>query len=176
MTTPAYCPSEAYVQQLTTHQVHLQGYIFASLANHADAEDVLQRTNLTLLRKSADFPAGGEFLPWAIAVAKYEILSFIRDFRRDRAVFNPTLVEMMCESAADEVSEVSQRQEMLRSCLQKLPETSRRFLALRYASDKSIQQIAELSGRSTDGVKAVLFRLRRKLEDCIERTMARSQA
>src|SRR5690606_24164827 len=46
MTTPAYCPSDAYVQQLTAHQVHLQGYIFASLANHADAEDVLQRTNL----------------------------------------------------------------------------------------------------------------------------------
>jgi RNA polymerase sigma-70 factor (ECF subfamily) len=176
MTTPAYCPSDAYVQQLTTHQVHLQGYIFASLANHADAEDVLQRTNLTLLKKSADFPADGEFLPWAIAVAKYEILSFIRDFRRDRAVFNPTLVEMMCESASSEVPEVTERQEVLRSCLQQLPERSRRFLALRYASDKSIQQIAEQSGRSIDGVKAVLFRLRRKLEQCVERGMSRSQA
>jgi RNA polymerase sigma-70 factor, ECF subfamily len=175
MTTPAYCPSDAYVQKLTAHQVHLQGYIFASLANHADAEDVLQRTNLTLLKKGGSFPPDGEFLPWAIAVAKYEILSFIRDFRRDRAVFNPALVELMCDSAALEVTEVTQRQEVLRGCLQQLPERSRRFLTLRYASDKTLQQIAETSGRSIDGVKAVLFRLRRKLEQCVERGLARSQ-
>jgi RNA polymerase sigma-70 factor, ECF subfamily len=172
MTERASQLSATYIKGLTAYQPHLQGYIFASLGNHLDAEDVLQRTNLTLLKKESDFPEGGEFLPWAIAIAKYEILSYIRDSRRDRSVFSPSIVEMMCDTAADEAMNVTDRQEALRGCLGSLPDRSRNMLTMRYASEKSLSQIAERTGRSIDGVKSMLFRLRKQLEQCIERKLS----
>lgn len=169
-------PSEAYLQLVTSHQVHLRGCIFASLANHADAEDVLQRTNLALLRKASDFPEGGNFLAWAIAVAKYEILSFVRDSRRERLVFSDSIIELMCDAASLETHDLTDRQEALRTCLARMPEHGRRYLVLRYAGNRSIQQIADNSGKTVDGVKALLYRLRRKLEQCVQMNVARNQA
>jgi len=34
--------------------------------NAADADDVLQETNLVLWRKTADFDPAREFMPWAM--------------------------------------------------------------------------------------------------------------
>jgi RNA polymerase sigma-70 factor, ECF subfamily len=155
--------------------MQLRGCIFASLGNHADAEDVLQRTNLALLRKAANFPEGGRFLPWALGVAKYEILSFVRDARRERLVFNADLVELMCDASDQEAHSISDRHDALRGCLEKLPERSRQILAMRYINNRNLEQIAHSTNRSIDGAKSILFRLRRKLERCIERNMARSR-
>lgn len=176
MSTSKCTPSESYLQLVTTHQMQLRGCIFAALGNHADAEDVLQRTNLALLRKAANFPEGGRFLPWALGVAKYEILSFIRDARRERLVFNADLVELMCDASARESATISDRHDALRGCLERLPERSRKILAMRYIKNRNLQQIAESTNRSIDGAKSLLFRIRRKLEQCIERGMARSRS
>lgn len=169
-------PGEDYLQLVTSHQMQLRGCIFAALGNHADADDVLQRTNVALLRKASHFAEGGHFLAWALSVARFEILSFIRDARRERLVFGVEVAELMCDASAAECYDVSDRHEALRNCLEKLPERSRQMLTMKYVGNHSLEQIATVTNRSVDGAKSVLFRLRRKLEQCIERGMAKHGA
>jgi RNA polymerase sigma-70 factor, ECF subfamily len=162
---------QTYVQELTACQSRLRGYILAALGNYANTADVLQRTNLTLWKKAQEFRPGADFLPWAFAIAHYEILSFLRDHQRDRLVFTEDVAKLLLDAAKSEVSNLGERQIALRECLKKLPERSRDMLWHRYDIGKSIRQIAHESNRSEDSVKSLMLRIRRSLERCIEATM-----
>lgn len=176
MAEPITIPNDAFVWQLTTHQPQLRGVIMAGLGNYADSQDVLQRTNMTIWKKSAEFDASRPFLGWAIGIAKYEILAFLRDRQRERVVFVPEVAELLVAAAADGAEEAPWRQEALRACLAELPDQGREVLSLKYARGQSIQHISAATGRSVDGVKSFLLRMRKQLAECIERRLARDDA
>ncbi len=88
---------EYFVQQITEHQDRMYGYIFSLLGDHSRASDVLQESNLVLWRKKAQFETGQPFLPWALAIAKFQVLAHVRDRARDRCVLDPKLVEQMAQ-------------------------------------------------------------------------------
>jgi RNA polymerase sigma-70 factor (ECF subfamily) len=159
---------EYYVQELITCQGRLRAYIAAALGNHANSADVLQRTNLVLWKKASEFRAGEEFMPWALTVARYEVLSFLRDHQRDRHVFCEDVATMMLDAFAIEVSDPSDRETALRRCLDRLPTRGRNLLWQRYNQAKSIREIASKTERSENSVKCHFVRLRKSLEKCIE--------
>ena len=162
---------DVYVQQLTASQGKLRGYILASLGDYANAADVLQQTNLTLWRKAPEFRSGEEFLPWALGIARYQILSFLRDHERDRLVFSENVARMMLDVAVEEMTDLGDRQLALRKCLEKVPPRSLELLRQRYEKGSSIRQIARDSQRSEDAIKSLFLRIRRSLEGCIETTL-----
>ena len=73
----------------------IEAFCHANLANREDAWEVLQKANLKLWEKSADWNPDTEFLPWAFAVTRFTVLSHIRDKMRDRLIFDPDVVEAM---------------------------------------------------------------------------------
>ena len=162
---------ETYIQELTVNQGRLRGYILAALGNYANTADVLQRTNLTLWKKASEFRPGSAFLPWAFAIARFEILSFLRDHQRDRLVFSEDVAKLLLDAAVDELQDPGDRQAALRKCLEKLPRRSRDMLWHRYEHGKTIREIANESNRSEDSIKCLMLRVRRSLERCIEATL-----
>ncbi|MEM9660234.1 MAG: sigma factor, partial [Planctomycetota bacterium] len=116
-------PSDEFVKQLTAHQPHLLGYVSASLGGYDNATDVLQQANVTLLQRHADLRRVDEFLPWAITITKFTILSFVRDAKRDRLVFAPEVVNAMTDIAARKIGVVDERRHAIRDCLKGLPQT-----------------------------------------------------
>jgi RNA polymerase sigma-70 factor (ECF subfamily) len=100
------------------------------------------------------------------------VLAFIRDQKRERLLFTPEVAEMIVRDAEDLLAEVPARQAALRECLQTLPERSRELLMQKYARGAKIQQISVEMGRSVDGVKSLLLRVRKALAECIERRLA----
>jgi RNA polymerase sigma-70 factor (ECF subfamily) len=164
--------SAEFIGLLTDHQVDLQAFILSSLGNYSDTLDVLQRTNIVLWQKASQFRAGAPFLPWALKIAKFEILAFMRVRRRDRHVFCPEVVELMVDTATQRSPEFSFRSDALRQCIKELPERSREFLRIRYAQEQSVKQISEKTGRSIDAVKSLYHRIRIALGRCIDRKVA----
>ena len=164
-------PSDEFIQLLTTHQSQLRGVIMAGLGSYGDCEDVLQRTNLAIWRKASEFDTTRSFIAWAIGIARFEILSFIRDRRRDRHVFTPELVELLLVEAESQLDGIPERTLALRGCVAELPVRSRDLLVLKYVQGQGIRQIAEATGRSLDSVKCLLLRVRKVLADCIERRL-----
>lgn len=163
---------DVFIRLLTDHQVDLQAFIMSSLGNHPDTLDVLQATNIALWKKATVFDSKAPFLPWAIGVAKYEVLAFMRKRRRDRHTFSPEVVELLMDVAAKRTPETSCRSRALMECIKELPERNREFLQIRYAQQQSVQQVATKTGRTVDAVKSLFLRIRRALEHCIDRRLA----
>jgi RNA polymerase sigma-70 factor (ECF subfamily) len=64
------------------------------------------------------------------------------------------------------------RQAALESCLERLPEKSRRLLTLRYAEDASVAEVATAVQSTVGAVRVMLFRIRNLLSHCIEEQLA----
>jgi RNA polymerase sigma-70 factor, ECF subfamily len=160
---------EEFIYLLTESQTSLKAYLLAALGSYDDAAEVLQRTNLVLWRNAKSFRAGADFMSWAVTLAKYEIMSFYRDRRRDRHVFSEELATLMLQTAADDLPNISERHTALRECVAQLPTTSREMIRLRYEDRKPIQQIAERLERTDNAIKSALLRIRKSLATCIRR-------
>lgn len=163
--------TDEFIRMMTEHQIDIEAFIMSSLGDYANTQDVLQKTNVALWKKVDQFRPGAKFMPWALQMAKYEILTFMRSRKRDRLVFRPELVELMIDLATDQSPGLRPRMDALRDCIKKLPDPSRELLAVRYSQDHSIKQIAEKTGRSVGSVKNLYMRIRNRLRDCIARNI-----
>lgn len=157
-----------FIQELTVAQTSLRAYILASLGRVSDVPDVLQRTNLALWKNAANFRPGSKFMPWAITIAKFEILSHCRDKSRDRHVFPEDIAVLMLETAREVCPDPIDRHAALHDCLEKLSSRHHAMLQLRYFEGKSISQIAATLKRTENAIKCAFVRVRRTLQDCIE--------
>jgi RNA polymerase sigma-70 factor (ECF subfamily) len=168
-------PSEAFIRALTDSQIALRGYCQASLGHSEEAKEALQRTSIVLWKKCDEWDPATAFLPWAITVAKFEVLGVIRDRKRDqkRFVFDSDIVALMVDEASDMMDSVSDRAAALEACLELLNDRNRETLAAYYVHGKSIQEIAFGQRKGTSALKVLLLRLRRKLGDCIQGRLAR---
>ncbi len=166
--------SRDFALLLTSHQLSIHAYIYASLGQYNAAQDVLQQTNLRLWENASRYRFEEPFLPWAFTLARFEILSYFRDHQRDRLVFNEDLAIAMSKSAESATAEISSRQAALRDCLSRMGHSQREVLRQRYVEERSLDQLSRHSGRSVDGIKSLLRRLRMALRSCIEIQVSRS--
>jgi RNA polymerase sigma-70 factor, ECF subfamily len=169
---------EAFVRALTESQTALRGYCQASLGHTEEAKEALQRTSIALWKKQDDWNPETAFLPWAITVAKFEVLGVIRDRKREsqRYVFDSEVVEQMVVHAEEATQLNPDMEEALAVCLGKLSPKNRESLSAYYTGSRSIQDIAQSQNRGFGAVRIMLMRLRRSLGICIERQLAKGSS
>jgi RNA polymerase sigma-70 factor (ECF subfamily) len=132
----------------------------------------MQKINLVLLKKGKEFESGDEFRAWAIGVAKYEVLAFARTRQRDRLTFSPELVDLMTNSATSSVVRLTERHLALKKCLSLISPDKQKLLLLKYAQDVTVSQLACEFDKSEGAIKAILLRMRRSLQKCIDSQMS----
>lgn len=132
---------------------------------------MLQATCVKLWEKSGDWNPDTEFLPWAFAVARFTILSHIRDKMRDRLVFDEDVVLAMAEETETAAAQFEDRREALGVCMSKLKPEQRDLLHQHYIAGRSIAELSASANRSLSAVKMTLLRLREQLSTCIQRQL-----
>lgn len=163
---------EHFVQQLAENQNRLYGYAFSLLGDHARAADVLQETNMVLWRKVGEFDVEKPFLPWAFAIARFQVLASVRDQKRDKLLLDGELVEAISAEAETQAGQLDEFRSALRPCLETLTSGNRELIERRYLRSMSIAELAEAVDRSVSAVKVALMRSRRHLADCIQVRLA----
>lgn len=166
--------SAEFVKQITRVQRQLHSFILSMVWNPADADDVLQQTNLVLWEKSGEFDSSRSFLPWAMRFAQLQAMAWLKRQQRQhqRLVFDDDLAKLLADEAAADERVFEARQHALASCLQKLLPEQRELIARRYEPDASVQALAEVVGISPKAVSDKLRRIRQALLECIQRTLA----
>jgi RNA polymerase sigma-70 factor (ECF subfamily) len=165
--------AERFVQYYAQHHTRILAHIFALLRNEQDAEDVFQQTSLVLWRKFDQFkPEEGDFLAWACGVAHYEVRNFLRVAGRDRLRFHDDLLATLSEEQLERREESDQRARALAECMKKLSEADRKLVRRAYSGEQTIKQLADHVGRAVQTVYNRLNLIRRKLFECVERTLA----
>ena len=163
--------SEEFILELTQSQQRLFGFLFKRLADREQAREVLQRTNLVLCRKAADFELGTNFKAWAMTVANYEVMAFRKTQVRERLVFTDEVFAMIAPEDDEKSPDQSVRQVHLSHCLQGMSLQNRELLDWRYQGERTLDKIAEEIGSTIGAVKVKLHRLRRQLLGCIQNRM-----
>ena len=164
------------VQLLTDHQTTLLSYIRASVRDLATAKDILQKVNLIIWEKAADFQPGSNFIGWALRIAKFQILGHFRDHQRDPLVFSENTLDQFATEleTIDQKWRDEKRLQALEICLEKLPAPQRELLTARYEKQDKIKDLATSLNRSQSSIKMTLLRARQSLLDCIQKTPASS--
>lgn len=176
MAPPGVPPSNAKVEQfaalLATCQRKVFLYVMGLLHNPTDAEEVLQETNLVLWRKFDQYEQGTDFVHWACRVAYYEVLKFREKMARQERPLSSEFIEVLAAESRGALDQADPRREALARCLQKLTERDRRLLLDRYQPAATTRSLAEALGRSVQGTRKSLHRIRMTLLECIQRTLA----
>lgn len=163
---------ERFVQLLATAQRPVFLCAVCLLHHAQDAEEVLQETNLVLWRKFDQYQPGTDFVAWACRIARLESLQYRRRKRRDAIPFSDEFLERLADEVEQHVDHWSDRRTALASCLEKLPTADRTLVERRYQWPTSTRELAAMLGRSDQGVRRSLQRIRTALLQCIERATA----
>jgi len=166
---------ELFADCFSANQQRIFGYVMGLVRNTSDAQDILQQTAVTAWRKFEDFDPKTEFLRWAVTIARYETLNFIKYRRRSRLYFDQQLMEQLGEDACEgSNAEVELRLQALGECLKKLPAIDSKLIECRYSHGLSSLQIAELLERSQPSICNSLRRIRENLSRCISKNLSQA--
>ncbi len=161
-----------FVLLITGHQTAIYAYILTIHPDRVAAQDILQETNLVICRKLADFEPGTHFKAWALRVAYWQTMAYLKRVQRAGMVaLEPDVLELVALDAEEQLGDFDDRHLALKSCLQKLAVGDASILLAHYQSGESLAEISGRLGRSRDALKQVLLRIRRSLRSCIERQL-----
>jgi RNA polymerase sigma-70 factor (ECF subfamily) len=165
---------EPFLVLVTGAQRVLHAFILRMVPSLADADDILQQTNLVLWSKQSDFTPGTDFRAWAFRIARYQIMAYRKQRSFDRLVFNEELLDRLACRAEKDAASLDAKRELLLDCSQKLSDAQQRLLNDHYTDGLSGRQIAEKTGAKADAVFQALHRVRQSLMECIDRGLRRN--
>lgn len=180
---PDLDPDNPRTQQMmdlfAAHQRRLLGFINALVPSPADADEILQETNLVIWKKFDQFDPdapGSDFLAWAFRIAQYQVLDYRKRHARRRVTFATDVVEQLTERATEQSELLDRRREALPMCVAKLGADDRALLEACYRPGAKVDRVAGEMGRKTTSVYRTLRRIRGMLAECIDNALAGEDA
>ena len=160
-----------FVKLLTDHQSSIRAFVISLLPGAPGVDDVIQETNAVLWTKRAEFELGTNFRAWALTTARFQVMAHCRTLKQRRWV---TLDGDVADLLADDFENlpdpdfIDRRINALQTCIKKVRPEDHELLMQRYWHKTRLQDFAVIHGRSLNGLKVQLFRLRAALKRCIE--------
>lgn len=162
-----------FLRAFTMHEPAVRAFVRRLVPSRNDADDILQEVSIVLWEKFGEFRKGGDFKAWACGIARFKVLSWLRDKGRNRLVLDLDVVVLVAEESLQAESLLEQQRIALESCFEKIPATERELLTRAYHRDVKIQDVAATSGRSVGGFYQWLHRMRKLLLQCIRQELAK---
>lgn len=168
--------NQRFLRAFTANEPAIRAYVRRLVPARADADDIMQEAAIVLWEKFGELGADADFRSWAFGVARFKVLSWLRDKGRDRLVLDADVVERLADETATDESKLERQRRALELCAEKLAPGQRDLLMQAYQPDARIQQVAAESGRSVTGFYQWLHRVRRALLDCVRRELSKGAA
>lgn len=159
MTNASERPADSIEEIIQTYGDLLFRLCYIMLGNETDAEDAVQETLLTFLKKAPSFENAGHEKAWLITTSKNKCRDMLR-FRKRHPLTDP---EALPEAETPPAPEPPD--DGILEALMSLPEKYRLVLTLYYVEEYRIGEIAQMIGRTPSAVKMRLSKGRRLLEE-----------
>ncbi len=153
-------------------QVRLKSYIASILGSWTDVDDLLQETNLVLIRKREIFTPGTNFIAWAFRIAYFRVGTWRRDrFRENRAMLSESIYQQLAAHAEDRFTEAPDVVDALSECLAQLPAEDAELINFKYVENASLTDYAKSKGKSANSLHKAISRIRLALRNCVHRKL-----
>jgi RNA polymerase sigma-70 factor (ECF subfamily) len=164
-----------YHQLFIENQRRIYSFIRTLLPDFNDAQDVFQNVCVVVLGKADQFVPGTDLCKWACQIAYFEVCNYRRRKQKESTGFSAEALELLRAEQLQRWDEIDARYEALMNCLAKLQPRDRKLLDARYRCNVALRELAAELARPVATIKKVLRRIRRDLQQCIERTLAREE-
>lgn len=167
-----------FVVLLARHGPRVRAFV-ATLVGHDvhTIDEVVQSALLIAWKKLDTFEytqesPDEELVRWVCTIARFEVLGYLRDRSRQKAVvFDEQLIGELAELQEEEASLLDDRRVALRGCLRKLQPGQQESIRLRYVVGLSMSEIAARENRSVKAATVAMCRLRKLLEKCVRHAL-----
>jgi len=157
-----------------------QPRVFATARRYArresEVEDIVQEVFLKAFRKLSGYRADAPFEHWLMRLTVRTCYDFLRSHQRNREFSFTDLSEAethwldrFAASPAEASETAAAARELVAHVLDKLSPATRLVLTLLELEDRSVKEIAALTGWSPTLVKVRAFRARGEMRKCLER-------
>ena len=143
----APCSTEEVQLLFVRHENSIRAFVRALQPSLSDADDVMQETFLTVSRKASTFEQGTNFVAWACGIARLKVLENFRQRKRAN-VLSEAAINALAEDAPSPES-LSEREDALEGCLERLTPKVRDLLWRRYSRRQSSTEMAEAARTNT---------------------------
>jgi len=164
----------AFAELVERHQAVVFGTVLRLVRDGAVAADVSNRAFFRAYEHLDSFDESRPLRPWLARIAAREALNELRSRRRDADQTiggEAAAIELEQVAGGPDPAEVLPRDERsaaLRAAVDRLPETQRRAVVLRYFADLSYAEIAEATQQTVNNVGVILLRARERLRRALE--------
>ena len=157
-----------------------QPHIFATARKYArresEVEDIVQEVWVKAYQKLSSFRGEAPFEHWLMRLAVRTCYDFLRGHQRNRETTFTELSEpesdwlgRFAASPADAGEDSNAARELVDRLLSMLSPSARMVVTLLEIEDRSVKEIAELTGWSVPLVKVRAFRARAEMKKCLKR-------
>ena len=167
---------EAFLGLYSREQARIKAFIRTLVPDPVDADDLFQKTSLVMWRSFATFDREKTFLPWALGVARHQVLVHWRTRRRDRHVFSEAFLATLADEAGERLEaerpSLADRQRALDACVGQLPPRQQELVRRFYGANEQAGTIAASWNSSVHAVYKALKVMRKALEECVAQRLA----
>ena len=165
---------EAFAVLVRRHKSRVFGIAARFARNDHELDDVCQEIFIKAYQNLGKFRGDAPFEHWLSRIAVRACYDLLRKTRRDRAnVSLDSLHLTFTDMQADKFVGASEVRELLEFGLRQLEEKDRLVITLLELEEKTVREVAELTGWSEANVKVRAFRARQALKKILERIRER---
>lgn len=168
----------AYAALVDKHKEMVFTIAVKILRHREVAEEVAQDVFLKAFKALSSFKGDAKFSTWLYRIAYNTAIS---QSRRKKPVFSAIDDEMIDNYTTDAIgrsaNELSREDQIaaVNKVMEKLPEEENLLLTLFYKNEKTIEDIAEITGYSQSNVKVKLYRIRKRMYDDLKRYLENTE-
>jgi RNA polymerase sigma-70 factor (ECF subfamily) len=150
------------------HRQRVYRFALRLVGNAATAEDIVNEVFLELWRRAASFERRAQLSTWLLAITRNKALSALR-VRVDQPL-DEAMAEAMPDPRinAEDSLQASERNALVRRCLECLSPAHREIIDLVYYHEKSVDEVAAIVGVPAATVKTRMFYARKRLSQLVK--------
>ena len=152
------------------HNVRVYRFILRLTGNTSLAEDLVSDVFLDVWRQADAFEAKCQVSTWLLAIARYKALSALRRRSDDQL---DDAVAASIEDPSDNPETIMHNKNcsaLVQKCLTQLSPAHREVIDLVYYHEKSVDEVAKITGVPAATVKTRMFYARNKMQELLKQS------
>ncbi len=163
--------NQHFMQLFLTSQRRLYSYVMTMVASPTDADDIVQDVASVMWKKFDEYEPGTDFTAWAIKIAKYKLYNYYRDKATHNKKFSQKGIEIIEKIESRQAGKEDARIEALKNCLNKLKQTDREILSLRYEEGQTLKKLSGRLDLNINTLYSKISKLHNMLLNCVKKSM-----
>lgn len=147
----------------------VKSFLLSRLNDYHAVEDISQEVFLATYKSIDKFKGNSQFKTWILSISRFKLIDHLRKSYSQnnlKATYQEEIQNLLIPE--EENDELKGKIKHLQSCLEKLPEEAKQLIKCRYFNSETVMGLAQRLESSENAISSKLFRLKKKLRNCIE--------